>query len=774
MPNPTLPRIFLLLLMGLMVIPMTTSPAAESDLSKRRATLDQLRRILPPSAPWEAWLEKTGELPPDFDAMPSTPGLPDPLVRRVNGKIVPVRTKAEWKERQEELRALFQQWVIGSVPPTPDNLEAEVLSEREEGGATVRQVRLRFGPGQKATLRVELMIPKGNGPFPVFVTQHNHRGWALIALRRGYLGCVYAGADSQDDTDTFAAAYPDYDWSRLTRRGWAASRCVDYLLTEPKADPKRIALTGHSRNGKSSLIASALDDRFAAVISSSSGAGGTMPARYYAEPHSGEGIEMLTRSFPEWFHPRLRFFVGREDKLPVDMHELVALTAPRPLLLAIALNDGVESAWAMQQTYRAAKPVYEMLGAEENLRILWRPGGHETSPTVIERYLDWCDTHFGRGNYEFPERFVSPMGAPTGERAGRTENGPRLRPLEEAKSVGAWEERRAALRNVIDDMLGDAPPVAANPGGTYGREAAHVAALLGRGDPGAGVEKEQVVFGEYINADVYLPAGLKASGRKAPAVLWLHPFSYAGGYVAPYRRGEHVFRALARQGFVVLTFDQIGFGRRIEEGESFYRRHPRWSLLGKMVRDSRAALDAMERLPYVDSAQMWGAGYSLGSLVGLHLGALDDRLAGFVSVSGPPPLGDLRLANADLRMEGSRRPGGSAADPYSSSLRSDWEEQISVLLPRLAGSERDRPPYDLSDLLAGFAPRPVLVISPQLDWRAPSERVKAQVEEARKAYDLHNAAGKLEQQSPETYNQFGPEMQAQVIEWLKRQGDRPR
>ena len=80
-------------------------------------------------------------------------------------------------------------------------------------------MRLAFGPGRQATLRLELLIPEGKGPFPVFMTQHNHRPWALIALRRGYLGCVYAGADSQDDTDTFVEPYAEFDWSRLTRDG---------------------------------------------------------------------------------------------------------------------------------------------------------------------------------------------------------------------------------------------------------------------------------------------------------------------------------------------------------------------------------------------------------------------------------------------------------------------------------------------------------------------------------------------------------------------------
>ena len=53
-----------------------------------------------------------------------------------------------------------------------------------------------------------------------------------------------------------------------------------------------------------------------------------MTARFHNERQLGEEIDSLTRNFPDWLHPRLRFFAGREDRLPVDFHELVALSAP--------------------------------------------------------------------------------------------------------------------------------------------------------------------------------------------------------------------------------------------------------------------------------------------------------------------------------------------------------------------------------------------------------------------------------------------------------------
>lgn len=729
-----------------------------SDI-KNKVLLEQLRRILPESNEWEEWLENTGELPPDFDSLPSHPEPPNPLIRYENGKEIPVKTLDEWARYREEIKSIFYRWVLGNVPPPPDNFQVHILEEKSEGDLIVRKLELRFGPKYQASLWLELLIPPGSGPFPVFMTQHNHRGWALIALRRGYLSCIYAGSDSRDDTESFIKAYPGYDWSRLTRRAWAASRCIDYLSTLPYADTDHIALTGHSRNGKQSLIAAILDERINVVISSSSGAGGAMTTRDFSEQHFGEGIELLTRVFPDWFHPRLRFFAGREHKLPVDFNELIALIAPRPCLLSIALNDPVESAWAMEETYLSAKKVYKLLGVEENLRILWRQGSHETWTTIIERYLDWCDLHFGRGSFDFPERLIYPHDWERWRVKNKVQIDaqafPRNNPddiliLEDnsvISSVKDWEHKKKEVQKRVKWMLGEEPPQTSNPGDSYGLEPGHIATLLGRNSVGEGVRKEQIAFGEYINGDIYTP---QDSGPKVPAILWLHPFSFSHGYMPAYRRGEHrIFLPFVQAGFAVFCFDQIGFGRRIEEVENFYERHPRWSLLGKMLRDSQAALDILTSLPYVDPDRIILAGYGLGALAGIHLGALDERLKGLAIICPPEPF---RSDTPDKGTGGIRR----------------WSHR-HMLLPRLGffAGEEERIPYDIHLLLGCLAPRPVLVVSPQLDREANIEDITSSISQARLVYHLYDASLRLQQISPETYNQFGPEIQDLVIGWLK-------
>jgi hypothetical protein len=135
---------------------------------------------------------------------------------------------------------------------------------------------------------------------------------------------------------------------------------------------------GHSRNGKTSIIGAAFDERITAIISSSSGAGGATSFRFFSERQFGEGIEFLSRSFPDWVNPRLRFFAGREEKLPIDMHELIACIAPRPFLFSTALNDDVESVWAIEQSYYSARRAYALFGAEHAINLLYREGPHAT------------------------------------------------------------------------------------------------------------------------------------------------------------------------------------------------------------------------------------------------------------------------------------------------------------------------------------------------------------------------------------------------------------
>lgn len=704
---------------------------------------------LPYSPEWEAWRRTSKELAPDFAQLPATALLQDPLIGVQTGERI--TTPPAWQAERATLKALFSHWLLGQAPPPPQAVHSEILSESQHGNALVRQVRLTFDDKAGASLRLEVFLPTHtpNARYPVFMTQHNHRAWALMALRRGYIAVVYAGSDSQDDTTSFNTAYPDADWSTLTRRAWAASRCVDYLLTLPQVNANHIALTGHSRNGKQALFAAAFDTRITAIALSSAGSGGTAPFRLVGEPFFGEGIEAITRAFPDWFHPRLRFFAGNEDKLPVDMHHMLALVAPRPCLIALAFHDPTGNLLAEQHSVRAVQPLYAWLGNPNGVRITWRHSWHDTWATIIEGYLDWFDAQFGRGVYTLPERTPHLHALPPCTPAPLP---PLTGDLSAWASLAQWQAERESVMGRIQAVLGTPPIQVSNILHTtqYGIEQPYVTQMMERGKQPTNIEKQQLVFGEGINADVYLPKQAIVANKRVPLVLWLHPFATTHGYTATYPDGEQVYHELAREGFAVFCFDQIGFGRRNEEAEAFYTRHPNWSLLGKMLHDCHAALDVIETLPYVDGARIWSLGYALGSVLSLYLGAQDTRLKGQMIVAPPQPY---RQDTAHARTGGLAR----------------WWSQYH-LAPAFAqydGQEASFP-FDVAHLIASFAPRPLSVITTQHDRLCEPSAMADTVQQARAIYALHNAPNALTHHALNTYNHWGKTLRAQVQAWLKQ------
>ena len=728
---------------------------------------------------WREWQERTRELPPDFASMPSIPELPEPLVIAENGESTAIESEEQWRRRREQIRQEFERWIYGSVPPAPDNLEAKVLDERQEGDVVIRRVLLEFGPDRKAKLNLELLIPPGEGPFPVFLTNHARtRPWVLTAVRRGYLGCVYFAADPRygypDDSESYIEAYPQHDFSTIARWGWSASRAVDYLTTLPEVQADQIALTGHSRNGKQALFAAAFDERIAAVVPSSGNTGEGNPWRYTTDPFRNETIEQITGNFPHWFHPRLRFFVGREHKLPVDQNLLMALVAPRGLMLATAYSEHQGNHFGFEQAYRSVREVYRFLDAEDRLALYFRPGVHATTAGVIEDYLDFFDSVFGRGDFAPPEHWIHGYTFAEWADLSGQEHDPELFPEREAsqplifsdgrkaETLEDLEDRREEVRERIAWSLGDAPPAATFPArealdGTGMASDGWLGDLHGRPLELKGGGATEIPFGDDLQGDLYYPGGDgRPAAQKLPVVIWLHAFAYPTGYS---RYAQAPFEELVRRGFAVFAFDQIGFGTRVLDGGiRFYERYPGWSLLGKMVADTRAAIDAMAALGetgVVDPRRIYLVGYSLGGKVALWTAAVDERPAAVAAVNAFTPL---RLATSEKGIEGVAQ--------YS---------ELHGLIPRF-GFFLDLPgrlPVDYDELLAAIAPRPALIVAATHDRYHPTGDVRAAVEGARETYRLQGAADDLTLETPADFNRFGPERQKQAFDWLEAVVSRP-
>lgn len=343
---------------------------------------------------------------PEVDALPAIKELPDPFRMNDGSRVA---TREDWKKRRAEIAEILQFYEYGHLPPAPGNVKAEEIHSTPvfDGAGTLVEGKLALGPEQKIHARISYFVPAGKpGPFPVvlavaYAADKSLRAAAESCVRRGYILAGYERADfdrdDADRTDGVHPLYPDSDWGTLGAWAWGAQRVVDYLVTLPEVDKSKIAITGHSRAGKTAMLAAALDERITLVAPSGSGAGGAGCYRILGHlEKESESLAAITdpKRFAYWFTPRLRTFVGKEDRLPFDQHFLKAMIAPRPLLCMEGLADFWANPVGTQQTTAAAEPVYEFLGASGKNCLWYRPGGHAMNDENWAALLDFCDCQF--------------------------------------------------------------------------------------------------------------------------------------------------------------------------------------------------------------------------------------------------------------------------------------------------------------------------------------------------------------------------------------------
>jgi hypothetical protein len=167
------------------------------------------------------------------------------------------------------------------------------------------------------------------------------------------------------------------EWGAIAAWGWGLSRAMDYFETDPQIDSKRVALQGASRLGKTVLWAGIHDPRFKMVIASISGEGGAALARR----NYGETIRHISdpSRYLYQFAPNYHDWADKVDKMPIDAHMLVALMAPRPLLLQTGSTDYWSDPKGEFLSAVAAAPVYRLFGETAPEPAAVMPAAGDTS-----------------------------------------------------------------------------------------------------------------------------------------------------------------------------------------------------------------------------------------------------------------------------------------------------------------------------------------------------------------------------------------------------------
>ena len=335
---------------------------------------------------------------PNIENLMPVEDFPDPFL---SASGVRVKSPTEWPGRRRDIQALLLAYEYGHLPP-PGAMRVEPAAESTAPAldAPEEQLRLACGSEGQFALSLRLTVPRGcPGQYPVIVTGDlcwGRAAGAAEAVRRGYALAEFdrtdAAPDSPDQDRGVLALSPGCDGGTLAAWAWGFHRVVDYLVTRPDVDPRRIIVTGHSRGGKAALLAGALDERVALTAPNDSGCGGAGSFRHQGS--GSEDLDAITSAFPYWFHPRLRGFAGQEDRLPFDQHFLLSLVAPRALLTTNALGDLWANPAGGQQTYLAAREVYRFLGAEGRIGNHYREGVHAQTAEDWDTLLDFADAQF--------------------------------------------------------------------------------------------------------------------------------------------------------------------------------------------------------------------------------------------------------------------------------------------------------------------------------------------------------------------------------------------
>jgi hypothetical protein len=336
------------------------------------------------------------KLPPPVDQLPSIPQLPDPFLLSDGTR---VKTPADWERRREQLMALILDYEYGHPPTEKVGVKGEQKSSiKTEFGALEREYLLTIGSNGKIATNLVLTLPAGKGPFPVIVK--GDLCWKRVnpeivaaVVKRGYALAEFdrtqIASDNKQRDNGVLAAYPNADEGDLVAWAWGFSRVIDFLVTLDEIDKGKVIATGHSRGGKAALLAGALDERIALTCPNGSGAGGA--GCFRVSPPKTESLERIVTSFPNWFGPHFKQFIGHVDQLPFDQHCVRALVAPRALLNTDASGDVWANGPGTQQTYLAAKEVYQFLGVPEKIGVHWRDGGHQHNLIDFTALLDFAD-----------------------------------------------------------------------------------------------------------------------------------------------------------------------------------------------------------------------------------------------------------------------------------------------------------------------------------------------------------------------------------------------
>ena len=293
--------------------------------------------------------------------------------------------KSDWACRRAELKKAVETYIHGPKPGKPTSVSGTV-------SATSITVKVEEG-GKSIMFSVSVSIPSNaKKPAPAIIGLGGGSLDRSILSAEGVATINYSNntiADEKSRSGLFTNLYPNTGASAQVGWAWGVSRIIDVLVAEKAAgkndliDPTAIGVTGCSRLGKGAFTIGAFDERIALGIPQESGTGGVSAFRVVNTNPSGpngKSAQTLASAWSEaqgWFGTAFDMWRTKVNQIPVDTHSLVAMYAPRGLLVLDNSRIGELGASAQHAASAAGALVYKSLGVEKNITY---HGGNPSDP----------------------------------------------------------------------------------------------------------------------------------------------------------------------------------------------------------------------------------------------------------------------------------------------------------------------------------------------------------------------------------------------------------
>jgi len=572
-----------------------------------------------------------------------------------------IQTASEMEERNRFVREKITAMLGGFPPRNP--LSPVVARVVERDGYRIENVRFQSRPNFWVT--GNLYVPAtGVGPFPGIISPCGHYSEARIypayqflyldLVRNGFVVLAY---------DPIGQGERRHYWNPRTKKSeiggpvtwehdmpghlllligenltqyriWDGMRAIDYLLTRPEVDSKRIGCTGQSGGGTLTLFISALDERVRCAVMHEGGTRRRWPLEIRPETPIGTG-DVEQHFFPAAIYG-------------IDLPDVHFAIAPRPLLTTIEYYSP-----DFNETARQIGERYRLLGAPDRFATEEATDPHALTMKLRLATTDWFSRWFY--NRRGPERepgvtpesaetlYCTPNGSLRYSQQGETIFSLILKTQMSLLPPRNFPSSRAELESFRAEISADIAELLHISRNSYALGVRHIVTT-----PREGYQVEKAEFisepGIYVPTWVFVPEQQK---RESLALLYVHE---AGKEAEGMEFG--VLEALARNGFLVCAVDVRGIGetkpphpdeeapgafRNLDDAEtamSYWAWEINESLFGMRVQDVIRSVDYALSRTDVEPAGVRLIGKGMGALWSLYAAALDPRILSVVSDGG--------------------------------------------------------------------------------------------------------------------------------------------